>query len=211
MKPKMMKQTAMHKYVARGVYLAVAAAIGLMVLVFGGCKDFGAPNYQLVVKVASGVQGTPTDGTYTYKDLSAVDYNFAPEDTNYAIEVLVNGSRWSSTSTLVMYTDTTLEARLMDIRGKWAVTMKPSLTTGTTYKFNITFAGDSFISGTFSDDQGPGLGYHGKWKITGGTTLTIIYTDWKDYQLTGNVSLMSGNWTGETETNGSWTATQADD
>jgi hypothetical protein len=198
-----MKLKRVLKYAASTVGIFIIA--GLIVLFFNGCKNFGSPNYTLTVVIESGAQGTPASGTYTYKDLSVIDYEYTAINPENTIQVLINGGKWSSKSSITMYTDTKLVAKLFDIRAKWSMSMKPTLTTDPSYKFNITFVGTGYLSGTFHDDQGPGLGYIGTWTISDGA-LTIKYSDWKDYVLTGDASSMTGSWTGESKV-GTWSAT----
>ena len=182
----------------------------LIAFSFNGCKDFGAPNYTLEVVVNTGTTGTPATGKYVYKDLELVDYSYTAVNTANPVEVLLNSSRISASGSITMYGDEKLEVRLLDISGKWAFKMYPADSTTSTLKYNVTFAlGATLAEGTFSDDQGPGLGYHGTWKIDAANdTITLTYTDWKDYVFTGSASSMSGTWTGESNTS-SWSASRA--
>jgi len=173
----------------------------IMGLSLTGCKDFGVPDYQLSITIESGVEGTPAGGVYSHKELTVVDYSYGPIDDQYTVEVLVNGSRWLAEDSLVMYTNLEVVARVIDIRGTWNFTLKPD--TGSDEEDReivVTFSGQGLLSGNFSDDQG----HSGAWNING-TVITINYSDWFDYVLTGFITSMAGDWSGE-GTTGTWTA-----
>jgi hypothetical protein len=91
--------------------------------------------------------------------------------------------------------------RLFDIRGNWDFTLEDN-DSNDKMEFSIGFFGENVISGGFTDSQG----HSGTWNI-GGNKLTITYTDWLDYVLTGKISSMSGDWTGEGKT-GTWSSTR---
>lgn len=175
-----------------------------LVTMFGGCKNFGIPDYDLKVTMEDGVQGVPTAGTYSYRELTAVTYSYAPLNGDHTAEVLINGTRKDIAGTITMYNHTEVVVRVFDIRGEWSVTMqKPLDSNGNTQDpitFKLTFTGTNLLSGEFTDDRG----YRGLWTITG-QTLTINYNDWENYVLTGTIPTMTGTWTGETLT-ASWRA-----
>lgn len=179
-------------------------AIGFLILFsFNSCKDFGIPDYKLTIQIKDGVEGTPAAGIYSYKDLALVDYKYTPKNTGTIVEVLVNGSRFSSEGQLTMYNDAILVAQLMDIRGKWKIVMRQPDYTTESVKFIIDFSGTEYLTGTFTDDRG----YHGTWTIDSTSNLTITFSDWEDYVLTGDASSMEGDWTGESKT-ATWYATR---
>ena len=173
----------------------------IMSLSLTGCKDFGVPDYQLSITVDGGVQGTPTGGVYSHKELTVIEYNYSAVDDQYTVELLVNGSRWAAEGSFVMYTNLEVVARIIDIRGTWDFTLRPE--TGSNEEdreIAITFSSQGLLSGNFSDDQG----HSGTWNISG-AVITITYSDWFDYVLTGFITSFSGDWSGEGNT-GTWTA-----
>ncbi len=173
----------------------------VIVLSFGSCKNFGVPDFDLRVTVGEGVSGSPTSGTYTYRELSEISYIYTPENTDYTVEVLVNGSRWATNGTINIYNHTDLQVRIFDIRGVWDVTMlRPTSSTEDPFKFKMTIRGLNYLSGDFIDDRG----YRGLWSISGATVI-ISFDNWQNYILTGSIPVMSGTWTGES-TNSTWSA-----
>lgn len=189
------------------VFFQVALML-ILVISLNGCKDFGVPNYSLTVIVGTGVTGTPAAGKYAYKDLSIVAYSYLPIEESQTIEVLVNGSRWATAGNFTMYADIVVEARIMDPRGVWSLSIYPDSTTSDSkITSKITIEGTSLTQGTFLDNRG----YHGTWEITkkdGVSGITFTYTDWKDYVLTGGASTMAGTWKGESH-GGNWSATRS--
>jgi hypothetical protein len=86
--------------------------------------------------------------------------------------------------------------------------MVSAATSSTAFEFSITISGLNMTSGTFSDSRG----LNGVWTVdlkAGTTYVTLNYTDWSDFVLTGKVFDMSGSYAGE-GTTGSWTATRTD-
>lgn len=177
----------------------------IMGLSLTGCKNFGVPDFELKVTVEDGVQGTPAGGVYTYQELTVVDYSYSAIDDQYTVEVLVNGARYLQNS-FVMYTNLEVVARIIDIRGTWDFTLKPESGSDEEDKeIAITFSGQGLLSGSFSDDQG----HNGTWTIDG-AAITITYNNWFDYELTGFITTMSGEWEGE-GIKGTWTANREEE
>ena len=183
------------------ISLFIIVSLALL-LPLGSCKNFGIPDFELKIEIKEGVQGTPPAGTYVYRELEVIEYQYTPRDDQHYVEVLVNGSRWLSSGSFTMYTDLEVVVQIIDIRGTWAVTMEPPSEEEDEEDviFNITFEGADLLSGDFTDDRG----YSGEWKIED-TTLTITYADWLDYVFTGAITTMSGTWEGQGQ-EGSWDA-----
>lgn len=196
-----MKIVNISKHFKIGIIPLISIFILLMSLSFTSCKGFGIPDWTLEIIFEEGVAGTPSAGVYTYKELTTIDYNYYPIDNQHRVEVLINNARWSPAGQLIMYTDTKIVVRLFDLRGNWDFTLDDS-NSSDEMKFSIGFFGDSVLSGGFNDSQG----HSGTWNISG-NNLTITYTDWLDYVLTGSISSMSGDWTGDGKT-GTWSATR---
>jgi hypothetical protein len=171
----------------------------MMSISFHNCKGFGIPDWTLEIAFEEGVSGTPTPGVYTYDELAIVEYSYYPIDEEHTVEVLINDNRWSASGDITMYTNVKVLVRLFDLRGNWDFTLEDD-DSDDEMEFSIGFFGDNVLSGGFNDSQG----HSGTWNING-EALTITYTDWLDYVLTGNISSMSGNWTGDNKT-GTWTA-----
>lgn len=171
----------------------------LLLLVIGSC-NFGTPDYRLNVIIEEGVTGSPQAGEHTYKDLADVNFEYTGIDPRHTVEVFLNTIRQTYTGSFTMYTDVTLLTRLVDIRGRWKMVMQQS-DPSETFEFDMTFDGAGLTSGTFSDSRG----YNGIWTGENGV-VTISYTDWSGYELTGTVFNMSGIFTVDGENKGGWDA-----
>ena len=182
-----MKTKKVPKYL---LYASIILSLGV-ILSLSGCKNFGIPNYELKITVEAGVEGTPLAGVYSYRDLSIIDYKYTPENPDYTVEVLINGSRYLSEGRFTMYTDLDVVVQIIDIRGTWNLQLTYTPTEGDKEitEFSITFSGNDLLSGNFTDDRG----YAGTWNIDG-VNITITYTNWKDYVLEGYITTMEGTW-----------------
>jgi len=194
-----MKITTISKGFKIGIIPLIFIFILVMSFFFHSCKGFGIPDWTLEVTFEEGVAGTPTPGVYTYNELEKIDYNYYPIDEQHRVEVLVNGGRWSPAGEFIIYSNLNVLVRLFDIRGNWDFTLKVTNSTDE-MQFNIGFYGDNVLSGGFNDSQG----HSGTWNISS-NTLTITYTNWLNYVLTGDISTMKGDWTGDGKT-GTWSA-----
>ncbi len=190
---KQMKSKILQTYVP--IILSIA-----IVLCLSGCKGFGVPDYELNIQVGSGVEGTPPSGTYTYKELTTIEYNYIPLNDEHQVEVLVNGSRWLAAGMFTMYTNLEVVVRIIDVRGTWDFLLTSTDSDVEDMQFKITFSGDNLIAGNFTDDRG----YTGTWNADG-AILTVTYSNWLDYSLTGNITTMRGEWSGD-EKSGTWSA-----
>lgn len=178
----------------------ILLAVCILIVPLLSCSFFGIPDYELTVIVKDGVKGTPASGNYSYKDLTIVNYAYTPVNPLHTIEVTANEIRLTATNTTVtIYTNVVLEARLFDIRSTWKVTFlnSDSTTNGTS---KITFSGANILGGTFSDN----LGNTGTWDGTS-NKITITYSNWGKYILTGTLFNMSGSWSNGSVT-GTWSA-----
>jgi len=186
--------------------LLVAGTVILSYLAGGAACKFGSPNYTLTVIIPDTITGTPTNGVYTYKELTPVSFSYAAVNPAYSVEVFVNAKlRYGSSGTVVLYGDGyKLTADIIDIRGSWLITMTDVTATTPTFQFTVTLTGADVLSGTFTDSRG----YHGAWTGSVGTLL-LVYTDWYDYVLTGTVfgfgAGTAGSYEGNSST-GTWTA-----
>ena len=188
--------------ICTAIIFSIPVILGLS---FSGCKKFGVPDYELSITFEDGVQGLPINGTYSHEELSVIEYSYTPLNDEHTVEVLVNGNRWASEGSFTMYTDMDVLVRIFDLRGTWNFTLTASDTDVDDRELEITFSGGSLLSGNFSDDQGNS----GIWDING-DTLTMTYGDWQDYILTGSVTTMSGDWTGDS-LDGTWGAVRLDE
>jgi hypothetical protein len=200
-----MKGKRAQKY---SLYAAIIIGIAI-ILSFSSCKNFGIPEFELKITIEEGVEGTPEAGVYARKDLSVIDYKYIAINPGHTVEVIVNGSRWVSEGQFTMYSDLDVVARIIDIRGTWNFELKyKDPDTGEEQdpiEFNITFSGNNFLSGIFTDDRG----YSGTWDVVG-ITVTIIFNNWQDYELTGSISTMDGTWEGGGKSGGTWRAVRED-
>jgi len=184
-----------NKTAAYGKYIPIF----LLLLVLGSC-NFGTPDYRLDVIIEEGVTGTPETGDYVHKDLSEVSFEYIGIDPIHTVEVFLNDIRQTYSGTFTMYTDVTLIARLVDIRGRWSMTIQQTEPVETV-EFDITFDGAGLTIGTFSDSRGN----HGNWTAEGGV-VTIVYSDWNFVVLEGGVYNMSGLFKVGEDDRGNWSA-----
>jgi hypothetical protein len=168
-----------------------------ILLVLGSC-NFGTPDYKLNVTLEEGVTGNPGPGEHAYKDLEEVSYEYTAINPIHTVEVFLNNIRQTYTGTFTMYTNVDLIARLVDIRGRWHVTMQ-QVDPNQTFEFDITLDGGGLTNGTFSDSRG----YSGTWTAENGA-VTITFSDWETYELRGTVYDMSGTFQNEGEDKGGW-------
>lgn len=166
------------------------AILTMLLISFGGCKNFGSPDYTLNVVIEDGCTGTPEAGTYVLNELDEIEYEFFPPQEDIVIEVLVNEASYGESGSFIMYNNVTLTVRILDIRGDWVFTY--STENENDQQFTVTFSGDSPWGGTFSDSNG----HNGVWTVDS-DDLTMTYTDWEDYVFTGAISSMTGNYNGE--------------
>jgi hypothetical protein len=180
-----------------------ALAIAILIAPLLSCGILGIPDYELTVTVKDGVQGTPDSGQHSYKDLTVVDYAYTPVNYLHTVEVYYEGSLLSSSGTITMYTNSALEARLVDVRDTWTVQMFNAAGTFL-ISFDVTLSGNDILGGTFSDTRG----LSGLWDGAS-NKITITYDNWESYILVGTLSSMSGIWTnGSTDVSGTWSATR---
>jgi len=184
-----------------GIIPFIFTFILLMSFSFNSCKGFGIPDWTLEITFEEGVSGTPTPGVYSYEELASIDYSYYPIDDQHRVEVLVNNIRWPAAGKIILYTNIKIVVRLFDIRGTWDFTLDDN-DSDDKMEFSIGFFGENVLSGRFSDSQG----HSGTWNING-NNLKITYTNWLNYVLTGEISTMKGNWTGDGKT-GTWSATR---
>ncbi len=176
--------------------------VSVLILPLASCDFFGIPEYTLTVTIEPGVTGSPASGVYSYTELEEVAYKYSPVNSLHTVEVLVEEDQKDADDSIIIYTNTSLVARLVDIRGTWDVSSLDEDSNETT--FTITFSGADILGGTFTDSRG----YTGTW--TGpSNVITITYSNWEAYKYTGTLFSMSGTWANGTAT-GTWSADRAD-
>jgi hypothetical protein len=193
----------MHMKMKMNSVFAVFRALIVCILVAPllSCGFFGIPDYELAVTVKDGVKGTPESGNHEYKDLTAVEYAYTPDNLLHTVEVIYQGSRIAAFGTITMYAPVTLEARLVDIRAGWTVKMYSS-EGGFLIAFDVTFSGADILGGTFSDTRGLG----GTWDGAS-NKITMTYDYWENFILIGTLFDMSGIWTNG-DLSGNWSASR---
>jgi len=179
--------------------VACLLTFGLLLLPLAGCKFLGHPDYELSVTIEPGVTGTPAAGVYTHTELDEVKYTYTPVNAKHTVEVLVDEGQEDADSSLIIYKDTALLARLFDVRKTWKITYSATGST-TALDFTITLTGSDILGGTFSDSRG----YHGTWDAANGT-LTFTFSDFESYKYTGGLLKMNGTWSNGAVT-GTWGA-----
>jgi hypothetical protein len=164
-----------------------------------GCNFFGVPDYELTVTLKDGVQGTPESGQHPYKDLATVDYAYTAVNYLHTVEVVYQGARLAATGSFTIYTNVALEARLVDIRAVWTVTLYNSEGINIS-TFEATFSGADILGGTFIDNRS----LTGTWDGTS-NKITMTYGNWENFILIGTLFDMNGIWTNGDVT-GTWSA-----
>jgi hypothetical protein len=175
-----------------------------LLLTFASC-DIGVPDYQVTVITEAGVAGAPEAGVYEHREGTTMNYDYFPEDPNHVVEVFIDESRKTGSGSITIWTSFTLTARIVDIRGTWKMQMRWSASSEVNFEFNITFSGADLASGTFTDDRG----FSGLWSTEFGN-ITITYTNWNDFVLTGSVFSLTGTFTGD-GSEGAWTASEPEE
>lgn len=191
------------KMKTRSVFAVLRVALPACVLMVSllSCSFFGIPNYELTVTVRDGVNGSPESGVHLYKDLTAVEYAYTPADYRYTVEVIYEGAQMSASGSFTVYTNVALEARLVDIRDVWTITLYDS-SSNKLIDADVTFSGTTMLGGTFSDSRG----LDGTWDGTS-NAFTMTYSNWESYILTGYLFNMSGLWSNG-DAGGTWSATR---
>jgi len=170
-----------------------------LLLPLAGCNFLGHPDYELAVTIEPGVTGTPASGVYTYTELEEVSYSYTPVNAKHTVQVLVDDGKEDAIASFTIYKNTTLVARLFDVRGTWKISYYLS-TNSTVNEFTVTFSGSDILNGTFSDSRG----HHGTWDAASGV-FTFTFSDFESYKYTGALLAMSGTWSNGTVT-GTWGA-----
>jgi len=171
----------------------------ILILPLLSCNFFGIPSYELTVTVKDGVLGTPGNGQNSYKDLTTVEYAYTAANYLHTVEVVYEGARLAAEGSFILYKNSALEARLVDIRAVWTFTLNKA--DGTKLdSAEITFSGADILSGTFSDSRG----LAGTWDGAS-NKITMTYNNWETYILTGTLFGMSGIWNNGSLT-GTWSA-----
>jgi hypothetical protein len=171
----------------------------VLLLPLAGCKFIGHPDYELSVTVEPGVTGTPVAGVYTHTELDEVKFTYTPVNSKHTVEVLIDGVQEAADSSLIIYKNTALVARLFDVRKTWKITYYVTDNT-TALDFTITLTGSDILGGAFSDSRG----HQGTWDASSGV-LTFTFSDFESYKYTGVLLDMSGTWSNGTTT-GTWAA-----
>jgi len=171
----------------------------ILILPLLSCNFFGIPSYELTVTVKDGVLGTPGNGQNSYKDLTSVEYAYTAVNYLHTVEVAYEGARLAAEGSFILYKNSVLEARLVDVRAAWTLTVLNA--DGTTLDTaEITLSGADILSGTFSDSRG----LAGTWEGAS-NKIVLTYNNWENYVLTGTLFDMSGIWTNG-ELTGTWSA-----
>ncbi len=184
--------------------IGTVLAICVLLLPLAGCKYLKSPEYELAVSVESGVTGSPASGVYAHADLEEVAYKYVPENSQHTVEVLIDDGAATSESSLIIYHDTVLVARLFDPRGPWTITAYDAGSNAS--EFTVMLSGADRLSGTFSDDRGHG----GTW-LAGAGSVALLYGDLVGHKYVAAIPAMKGNWTWDNGTSqGSWSAIRRD-
>jgi hypothetical protein len=178
-----------------------ALLVCILIVPLLSCGFFGIPDYELLVTVKDGVKGTPESGQHLYKDLTEVEYSYKADNYLHTVEVIYEGSQIAAEGSIMMFTNVTLEARLVDVRDVWTVQMFSSAGSFL-IAFDITCSGADILGGTFSDTRG----LAGTWDGAS-NKITITYDNWENFILIGTLSTMNGIWTNGDVT-GNWMASR---
>jgi hypothetical protein len=184
--------------------IGTVLALCVLLLSLAGCKHLKGPEYELAVSVEAGVTGSPTSGIYAHADLEEVAYKYAPENSQHTVEVLIDDGAAASESSLIIYHDTVLVARLFDPRGPWRINAFDANSNAN--EFTVMLYGSDRLSGTFSDDRGHG----GTW-LAGAGSIALLYSDLTGHKFVASIPAMKGDWTWDNGTSqGTWSAIRID-
>jgi hypothetical protein len=176
----------------------------VLLLSLAGCKYLKNPEYELAVSVEAGVAGTPASGVYVFRDLEEVVYKYTPENSRHTVEVLIDDGAAIAESSVTIYHNTVLVARLFDPRGPWDISAIDA--SDTTSEFTVMLYGPDRLAGTFSDDRG----HAGTW-LAGSGSIALLYGDLAGHKYVGTLPGMKGDWTWDNGTSqGTWSARRRD-
>ena len=162
----------------------IVSLITLVLLMNTGCKDFGVPEYNFTVIHGDGIGGLPAAGSYSYKELTSINYEYIfIDDSERSPHVFVNdgSAPLASLGTIIMYRDIEIFVGDVDIRGNWKLTVIDANENKT--ESNVVFSGTEILEGTFTDD----IGYQGIWTSIN-NIVTMTYSNRTAYKLAGSVS-----------------------
>jgi len=179
--------------------LRVTFSTCILILPLLSCSFFGVPSYELTVTVRDGVQGSPVNGHYSYKDLTEVEYAYTPVNSLHTVEVVFGGAQLEAEGSFAVYTNVALEARLVDIRGVWTLTLLDS-SSNSMLETEVTFSGADILGGTFSDSRD----LAGTWEGAS-NVISMTYSNWENFIVTGTLFSMSGTWSNG-DAVGTWSA-----
>lgn len=182
--------------------LGCLLTVCVMLLPLAGCKFLKHPDYQLQITLADGVWGIPAAGLYTHAELDEIEYSYGATDTRETVEVFVDDGSEDASSTITIYHDTVLLARIFDPRGPWYVSSYDSASVAT--NFDLVLEGATRLAGTFLDSRG----YQGSWTSNAGD-ITLTYSNWEKYVFSGDLPGMSGTWANG-DAAGTWSTNRAD-
>jgi hypothetical protein len=114
----------------------------------------GSGEFTLTTTVGTGVTGTPTAGTVTYKEGDVVSYNFAALAGYTDVVVELDGDEVDASGTITMSTNHELAvtaSEKVNVVGSWTLT--EAYTDDSSFTVTITFVGD-LDSGTVTDSDG---------------------------------------------------------
>jgi len=178
--------------------IILLSALLVVVITFLNSCNWGSPNYTLTVIVGDGISGTPTTGTYEYKEFTAVEFEYEIDEGAVQPEIYLNTLRSVALNgSLIMYSDIEMTIKQVDVRDEWVLVLLED--DEEISQWNVEFSGSDLRSGTFTDDRG----YSGTWQVTDSDELTITYSDWENYILTGTLSDLGGDWDGKGKS-GTW-------
>ena len=174
-----------------------------LIFVNTGCKDFGIPEYKFIVIHGEGIGGLPAAGTYSYKELASINYDYIfIDDPERYPGVFVNdvSASYASAGTIIMYRDIEIFVGDVDIQGSWDLIFTDD--NGNATESTIVFTSNAPLEGTFTDTRG----YEGTWKNTS-NKLFMSFTDWNGHIFEGGISpkYQTGNSFLNDNLNGSWT------
>jgi hypothetical protein len=171
----------------------------------------GKGQFTLIVTVATGVNGTPTAGTYAYDKGEVVNYSYSPADGYTSLVVSLDGTTVNSSGIITMSQNHTLNATAAlqnIITGTW--TQKETYDDKSSFNVTVTFSGDLKL-GTATDSDGG----TGTYTVNGSSVVFNLVFPGVTYEYTGTFSdttTMSGTSkrynTAGTSYSGTWSATK---
>ncbi len=185
-------------------YFAVLVYVFLIILI-SSCKPSEAVNestdYTLTVSLSTGIDGSPTNGTFTYTKDHLINFNYSLKSGYSNLQVKLDGTVVNSSGTFTMNTNHTLEVTA-DAGGSYSLTVNVgSGVTGTPATGSYSYSNNNTVNYNYNLENNnytnlqvklDGVGVNSSGSITMNNNHTLTATS------TSNSATydVSGDWIG---------------